>query len=126
MLLPELAGHLSEADAVDRLHARRPPRAPPAGAAAPRGPGPADLELAEAFERKLAEHLAFEERTLFPALQETLGCDALAALSTEIAPARKEPTWTGLLAILARGQADQLRPVRLGEPERGEGRPVTQ
>ncbi|ABS27389.1 Hemerythrin HHE cation binding domain protein [Anaeromyxobacter sp. Fw109-5] len=42
-------------------------------------------ELVAALEEKLAEHLAFEERTLFPALQEELGCDRLAALGAELA-----------------------------------------
>jgi hypothetical protein len=37
-----------------------------------------------ALEERLGEHLAFEERTLFPAVQETLGCDRLAALGGEL------------------------------------------
>ena len=40
-----------------------------------------------ALERKLAEHAAFEERALFPAIQETLGCDRVAALAAELASA---------------------------------------
>ncbi|HYQ81801.1 MAG TPA: hypothetical protein VEP68_09870, partial [Anaeromyxobacteraceae bacterium] len=39
---------------------------------------------AAALARKLAEHVEFEERTLFPSLQETLGCDRLAGLSAEL------------------------------------------
>jgi iron-sulfur cluster repair protein YtfE (RIC family) len=89
VLLPELAGHLSEADAVivftlgDHVELRRLVRRV-------REAPVADLEWVEAFERKLVEHLAFEERTLFPVLQETLGCAVLAALSSEIAPARHD------------------------------------
>ncbi len=33
---------------------------------------------------KLEEHFRFEERTLIPALQETIGCDRLAVLEDEM------------------------------------------
>jgi hypothetical protein len=85
VLLPELASRIAEADAVivftlgDHLALRRLARelrdAAPAAAS----------ELVTALEERLAEHLAFEERTLFPALQEELGCDRLAALGAELA-----------------------------------------
>lgn len=84
ILLPELTRRISEADAVivftlgDHVTLRRLVRelraAPPAGSRA----------LLTALEEKLGEHLAFEERTLFPAVQETLGCDRLAALGGEL------------------------------------------
>ncbi len=44
-----------------------------------------------ALARKLAEHAAFEERTLLPAAQESLGCDRLAALGGELAAHRIPP-----------------------------------
>jgi len=68
VLLPELVRHISEADAVvvftqgDHTVLRRLAR-----------------------ELRLAEHFRFEEQTLFPALQATLGCDCLAALGGEMA-----------------------------------------
>jgi iron-sulfur cluster repair protein YtfE (RIC family) len=84
ILLPELARRISEADAVivftlgDHVTLRRLVRelraASPAGSRA----------LVTALEERLGEHLAFEERTLFPAVQETLGCDRLAALGGEL------------------------------------------
>jgi hypothetical protein len=84
VLLPELARRLSEADAVvvftmgDHLVLRRLARdlRPSTGAAR--------AALAAAFAARLAEHLAFEERTLLPALQQTLGCDRLAELGDEL------------------------------------------
>jgi iron-sulfur cluster repair protein YtfE (RIC family) len=85
VLLPELARRLSEADAAvvftlgDHVVLRQLARALRDAAPAER---PAALA---AFEAKLHEHTAFEERNLFPALQETLGCDRLATLATEIA-----------------------------------------
>jgi hemerythrin-like domain-containing protein len=84
VLLPELARRLSEADAlvlftladhvVLRLLVRELRRAD----------APARPAAIAALRRKLAEHTAFEERTLFPAAQETLGCDRLAALEDEL------------------------------------------
>ena len=47
-------------------------------------PEPGRREVAARLGKKLAEHVAFEERTLFPAVQETLGCDRLAALGDEL------------------------------------------
>ncbi len=82
VLLPELAGRVSEADAVivftlgDHVELRRLARGLRAA--------PTDREAAEELGRKLVEHLAFEEQTLFPALQEKLGCDRLAALAGEL------------------------------------------
>jgi hemerythrin-like domain-containing protein len=85
VLLPELARHLSETDAVvvfthgDHMVLRRLAR---------------ELRLAKestrpaaiaSFLEKLEEHFRFEERALFPTLQERLGCDALAGLGDEIA-----------------------------------------
>jgi hemerythrin-like domain-containing protein len=84
VLLPELARRLSEADAVvvftngDHLVLRRLVR-DLRGAT-----GPDAAAAAAALTRKLAEHFQFEERTLLPALQETLGCDLLAALQGEL------------------------------------------
>ncbi len=84
VLLPELARRIPEADAVivftlgDHVALRRLVRDLRAAAA------PDYREAADGFARKLAEHVAFEERTLFPALQETLGCDRVAALATEM------------------------------------------
>jgi iron-sulfur cluster repair protein YtfE (RIC family) len=93
VLLPELARRLSEADAVivftsgDHLvlrHLVRDVR---------NATGPAAAVAAAAFAEKLADHLAFEERTLLPALQETLGCDRLAELQGELSAAgiRRRP-----------------------------------
>ena len=85
ILLPELASRIPEADAVivftlgDHVTLRRLVRAlreaPPAERRA----------LAAGFAARLSVHLAFEERTLFPALQENLGCDRLAELGGELA-----------------------------------------
>jgi hemerythrin-like domain-containing protein len=84
VLLPELARHLSETDAVvvfthgDHMVLRRLVR---------------ELRLAKAqtlaaaatsLLEKLEEHFQFEEQSLFPALQEALGCDGLATLGGEI------------------------------------------
>ncbi|HET6923948.1 MAG TPA: hemerythrin domain-containing protein [Anaeromyxobacteraceae bacterium] len=90
VLLPELARRIPEADAVivftlgDHVALRRHVRELRGAAAPHRG------AAADGLARKLAEHVGFEEHTLFPALQETLGCDRLAALSSEIPHARKE------------------------------------
>jgi iron-sulfur cluster repair protein YtfE (RIC family) len=85
VLLPELAARLSEADAVivftqsDHVTLRRLARELRAARGAARAGARAALE------RKLVEHTRFEERTLFPALQESLGCDRVAALEAELA-----------------------------------------
>jgi hypothetical protein len=84
VLLPELARRLSETDAVvlftltDHLALRRLVRELRCA------PGRERSAAIEALERKLIEHAAFEERTLLPAVQETLGCDRLAALAGEL------------------------------------------
>jgi hemerythrin-like domain-containing protein len=89
VLLPELARRLSEADATvvftlaDHVALRRLAREL-------RDAGGAERDTAlGALELKIAEHASFEERTLFPVLQETLGCDRLAVLASEIA--KQEP-----------------------------------
>lgn len=87
VLLPELARRLSEADAVvvfttgDHLVLRRLVRDLRSAT------GRAAVEAAAALAEKLAEHFQFEERTLLPALQETLGCDLLGALQDELTQA---------------------------------------
>jgi hypothetical protein len=87
VLLPELAGRLSEADAVvvftmgDHLVLRRLARD------LRNATGPAAAVATAAFAGKLAEHLHFEERTLLPALQQTLGCDRIAELQGELGTA---------------------------------------
>lgn len=84
VLLPELARQLSEADATvvftlaDHAALRTLVRELRDAGGEERG------AALGALERKLAEHAAFEERTLFPVLQETLGCDRLAALAPEM------------------------------------------
>ncbi|HUL59747.1 MAG TPA: hemerythrin domain-containing protein [Anaeromyxobacteraceae bacterium] len=84
VLLPELARGLSEADAAvvftlgDHVVLRRLARELRAAEGAAKAAAVAELE------RKLAEHVRFEERTLFPALQETLGCSRLAGLAREL------------------------------------------
>jgi hypothetical protein len=89
VLLPELSRRLSEAEASivftlgDHLALRQLARELRAA------PGPAREAAAERLERKLAEHLDFEERTLLPALQVTLGCTRLAELAPELARAGK-------------------------------------
>ena len=93
MLLPELARRLSEADAVivftsgDHLVLRRLVRD------LRNATGPAAAVAAAALAGKLAEHFQFEERTLLPALQETLGCDLLGELQGELteAASRRSP-----------------------------------
>ena len=87
VLLPELARRLSEADAVvvftsgDHLVLRALVRDLRSAT------GPAAAIAASALTEKLAEHFTFEERTLLPALQETLGCDRLAELQGELSEA---------------------------------------
>jgi hemerythrin-like domain-containing protein len=87
VLLPELARRLSEADAVivftsgDHLVLRRLVRDLRSAT------GPAAMMAAAALARKLAEHFHFEERTLLPTLQETLGCDLLGELQGELTKA---------------------------------------
>jgi hemerythrin-like domain-containing protein len=95
VLLPELARRLSEADAVvvftlaDHLALRRLVRD------LRRPEGPERSGALAARERKLAEHTAFEERTLLPAAQETLGCDRLAALADELVRTTNEARTKG-------------------------------
>jgi cobalamin biosynthesis protein CobT len=90
VLLPELAKRLSEADAAivftlsDHVALRRLARDLREASGSARGAALA------AMEQKLAEHAEFEEQTLFPALQETLGCDRIAALAPELTADRKE------------------------------------
>jgi len=85
VLLPELAARLSEADALivftlgDHVVLRQLVRELRAALPLAR---PAALA---SFAEKLGQHLEFERKTLFPALQATLGCDRLAALAGEIA-----------------------------------------
>jgi iron-sulfur cluster repair protein YtfE (RIC family) len=89
VLLPELTRQVSEADALvvftlgDHVVLRRLVRELREAGEAARG------AAAERLVRRLEEHVAFEERTLFPALQDTLGCTRLAALAREIA--RSQP-----------------------------------
>ena len=84
VLLPELARRIPEADAVivftlgDHVVLRGLVREL-RGAAEPER-----REVAARLGKKLAEHLAFEEGSLFPAAQEALGCDRLAALGCEL------------------------------------------
>jgi hypothetical protein len=84
VLLPELARRIPEADAVivftlgDHVVLRGLVRELRAA------PEPERREVAARLGKKVAEHLAFEERTLFPAVQEALGCDRLAALGCEL------------------------------------------
>jgi hypothetical protein len=91
VLLPELARRLSEADAVivftsgDHLVLRRLVRDLRNAA------GSAAAAATAALAGRLAEHLHFEERTLLPALQETLGCNRLAELQGELAEAGRRP-----------------------------------
>jgi len=92
VLLPELARRVSEADALivftlgDHVVLRRLARELRAAR------GPARSRAADALARKLEEHVTFEERTLFPALEETLGCTRLAGLANEIAGAERNRT----------------------------------
>jgi hypothetical protein len=87
VLLPELARRLSEADAVvvftlgDHLVLRRLARD------LRNASGPAVAGAVLALAGRLAEHLDFEERTLLPALQETLGSDRLGELQLEFGEA---------------------------------------
>ena len=73
VLLPELAARLSEADAVvlftlgDHLALRHLARQ------LREASGTERIAALEAMERRLTEHVRFEERTLFPAIQEVLG-----------------------------------------------------
>lgn len=85
VLLPELAGRISEADAAivftlgDHVVLRRLARE------LREAQGAARTAALEELEHKLAEHAAFEERTLFPAIQEALGCDHIAGLAADLA-----------------------------------------
>jgi iron-sulfur cluster repair protein YtfE (RIC family) len=91
VLLPELARRLSEADAVivftlgDHVVLRQLVRELRGGEE------PARAAALARLERKLPEHFEFEERTLFPTLQDTLGCDGLARLAGEFADSRTTP-----------------------------------
>ena len=92
VLLPELARRITEADAVivftlgDHLALRRLARE--LRDARGRDRRGASARLA----RKLEEHVRFEESTLFPAIQETLGCDLIAALGRELTAGEGEKT----------------------------------
>jgi hemerythrin HHE cation binding domain-containing protein len=92
VLLPELGRRLSEADAVivftlgDHLVLRRLVRDLRSAT------GPAAALAATALAARLAEHFHFEERTLLPALQETLGCDFLCELQGELNEAGSSQT----------------------------------
>ncbi|BDG10779.1 hemerythrin domain-containing protein [Anaeromyxobacter paludicola] len=102
VLLPELAGRLSEADAAivftlsDHVALRRLARE------LREARGAARAEALAAMERKLVEHARFEEATLFPAVQEALGCDRIAGLAPDLAAAaeasRPRPTSSAALA----------------------------
>lgn len=84
ILLPELARHVSETDALvlftmgDHVALRRLVREL-------RGTtGEACEPVLARFLEKLEEHFRFEERILLPTLQETIGCDRLGALAHEM------------------------------------------
>lgn len=84
VLIPELARRVPEADAVilmslaDHVGLRRLARELEGAA------GPDAGAVAARLRARLGEHLAFEERTLFPTAQEQLGTDRLAALGAEL------------------------------------------
>ena len=86
VLLPELSRRLSEADALlvfalgDHLALRR-----LAKDLKDASPSLEAKALAE-FEFRLEEHLSYEDRTLFPGLQEALGCELLARLEPGLSP----------------------------------------
>jgi hemerythrin-like domain-containing protein len=90
VLLPELSRRIPEADAVivftlgDHVVLRRLVRELRETCEPERG------EAADRLAHKLVEHLEFEEKTLFPAAQESLGCDRLAALARELATPETE------------------------------------
>ncbi len=96
VLLPELARGLSEADAAivftlsDHVALRRLARE------LREARGEARAAALAALEKKLHEHARFEESTLFPAVQEVLGCDRIAGLAPDLAtaaePSRSRPT----------------------------------
>jgi hemerythrin-like domain-containing protein len=89
VLLSELARHLSETDAVlvfthgDHMVLRRLVRE------LRLAKEPTLAAAATSLLEKLEEHFQFEERTLFPALQEALGCAGLATLGGEIESTRR-------------------------------------
>jgi iron-sulfur cluster repair protein YtfE (RIC family) len=95
VLLPELAGRLSETDAVvlftlaDHVALRRLVRELRCATGSERS------AALDALGRRLTEHLAFEERTLLPAVQESLGCDRLAALAVELTSSSTTATTRG-------------------------------
>ena len=85
VLLPELAARLSEADALvlftlgDHVALRHLARELRDAS------GPGRTAALEALEARLTEHARFEDRTLFPAIQEVLGCDRIAGLAADLA-----------------------------------------
>ncbi len=87
VLLPELARRLSEADAAivftlsDHVALRRLARE------LREARGEARAPALTALEKKLEEHARFEELTLFPAVQEALGCERIAGLAPDLAAA---------------------------------------
>ena len=97
VLLPELSRRIPESDAAlvftlgDHVVLRRMARELRTA-----WPGEQAGLLLE-FTGKLAEHAAFEERTLFPILQENLGTARLAGFESELAttPATKTPPRRG-------------------------------
>jgi hypothetical protein len=84
VLVPELSRRIPEADAsillalTDHVGLRRLARELRAARGAERG------ELAARLARRLAEHVAFEERTLFAAAQAELGSARLAEIGGEL------------------------------------------
>ena len=90
VLVPELSRRIPEADASillalsDHVGLRRLARELRAAR------GPERREVAARLARRLAEHVAFEERTLFAAAQAELGSERLAALGRELEGERKQ------------------------------------
>jgi Hemerythrin HHE cation binding domain len=110
VLLPELARRIPEADAVivftlgDHVVLRGLVREL-------RGaPEPERREVAARLGKKLAEHVAFEAQTLLPAVQETLGCDRLAALGNELTIRGQPRPVDGPLATPAAGRKKGKKP----------------
>ena len=85
VLLPDLARRVPEGDAMillplaDHVALRRLVRE------IERGPDARRRQLAAEIGERLAEHVRFEEETLYPALEETLGRSRLAELAGELA-----------------------------------------
>jgi iron-sulfur cluster repair protein YtfE (RIC family) len=91
VLLPELAARLSEADAVvvftlsDHVALRHLARRLREAAG-----GSCGAAIAAMVTRLIA-HARFEEETLFPAIQQALGCDRIAGLAPDLAaPTRRK------------------------------------